>query len=1057
MPPYNLIVPSPSTSKAKAVFIGLLCTLPGSLPDSGSVTEICDKSKPNKRTESLHTHSEKALNEMLDNTPGNIFLFKKTSKEEATEIRTRAMETSSSIAAGIQELEARNINYAISVRRKMEYGTGLKKGTPLCRPTPETQAILDDIEKVCPKQVAAVKKVLTTVEDLAELLPGSITVPFKYFLDEVSAVLSFLKRTYAPTELLSAAVPVAFAKYKTKYWNAVMELAGEEAAKDLQACVDVLLDSQQIDSYMKFVKKFRRMPSDPSSEKFDVAFGILSKVDEGMTSAFRDLIVCLHETVERQVDSLGNALQVNREEMKDEEIKSQIDQLDICTGNYLKCFHSIAQELARGGDVSGSKKKVQLQAVMRDRITNVHLTSWPCLETCLERLCDPSVVEVIKSKVQTLTKQLFDEHSGSVIDSVYMSRLWSLATSFMGTRDISIDDHKTMSPMLIDLLKIVKQVASSDPEESPNVPDKIKPGDRVAMCGVLGYVSKPKAAALYTFLNRLEELLKLVEFEAFASSEALALIEKLLNVDYHIIKAIEDEGHFLDVHGNLDVEECDEIMTSTFNNYFNECWNAVTAVLGGGEKAEAIRNFEKMAADILNWKDPQHKLDSRRSSIMKAVQELSNINVAWYLLGMFQFLQGVSSESWRWYKYTQDMWDNGFCLKFRPGTNLMHYSLTREGDGMVCLPAPTPFNQLQRLDLATEQVLGSDDTVHRIQANCYDDDLAQWAYNTFAGRANTDDLDYSQYGDAHRDPYRGYKLLRRVEERGIKTSCQQQFKSQWYDATNQIIKSLCNEALAQDNAKYNVSEEAKPRARLLGDEYEFQLVTGFQGLDFKSDVEQSNYQGFIMCLDTALPENDEVMDKALNTVSYLDKIVAQRRCRWRTHNGRERDVNIFYSTLNVERDGKIYIHNSDHQGYIDRCWPGPLEKTEALASGDADDVSEGNRVMSGKEIAEMIAEEGLNQVKGRGYETHRANWTAERAGLRSEFESRYIGNAFNLGEPLERCATEPCEAVNVLTPCVAGVMGTIGSVFAVKKLWNRYKVQRNKQYERVTDEEEGAV
>eukprot|EP01053_Blabericola_migrator_P007085 Blabericola_migrator_1__7084@NODE_3593_length_1653_cov_10_885246_g2230_i0_p1_GENE_NODE_3593_length_1653_cov_10_885246_g2230_i0NODE_3593_length_1653_cov_10_885246_g2230_i0_p1_ORF_typecomplete_len520_score67_59_NODE_3593_length_1653_cov_10_885246_g2230_i0931652 len=519
-------------------------------------------------------------------------------------------------------------------------------------------------------------------------------------------------------------------------------------------------------------------------------------------------------------------------------------------------------------------------------------------------------------------------------------------------------------------------------------------------------------------------------------------------------------------------------MTSTFERYFKDCWSHVAAVLEGGDQEEAARVFEGMAAGILNWKDTEQKLDSGKSQIIESVKRVANMNVAWYLTGMLQFLQGASSERWLWYKYTQDMWTNALCLRLRPGNNHVHFSLIKdkngEEDAVVCLPRPTPYNYIRRLELAAEQILGSDDSVWDIQHNCHDDRLTHWWANTFHRRDNRDEIDYSPHGDSEWNMrlFRGSELLNYTKKRNIDTSCRDQFTARWYDATHQLTRSICNEALTANDEKYKISEKSLTR-RLLGDEYEFRLLTGFQGPNYRSDVRNSNYQGFIMCFDTNTPTDWDIRHRVFTVTTMFDKVMTRRRCKYKTYRGEKRDVRLFYTGLTIQRDGSIWIHNDDHEGYIGNCWPTLLEEVQGLEAKprktrDVSNVTQSTQSMSHKEIVEAFAKaekEGLIQVNDYygnfvGQQNATANWTATQAALQSDLDSGYIQNALAFGEPLPRCATGPCEYMEAIAPYlpyVAGIVGTVGTVFTAKKVWERFKSRPNKDYKPVSGEETTAV
>eukprot|EP01053_Blabericola_migrator_P002536 Blabericola_migrator_1__2535@NODE_1714_length_3938_cov_10_293981_g1109_i0_p1_GENE_NODE_1714_length_3938_cov_10_293981_g1109_i0NODE_1714_length_3938_cov_10_293981_g1109_i0_p1_ORF_typecomplete_len1134_score200_99MMS22L_N/PF14910_6/0_0046_NODE_1714_length_3938_cov_10_293981_g1109_i0533454 len=1129
MPPYNLAVSPSSTGGDKAaIFMGLLCTLPSLSPGwSSNDANLCSETHPVKKMKGekpFYIPDEKALDEILEGKPGRVYLFKKASEEETSRVRDMAIQSDPTVAAGIKALESQGLSYVIEVRRKIDLirgggdgaldlwdVTGIDEKSPLYRQALKNHAILQDIEGIDNEQCAAVKKILTTVGNLVRITPNSpaksAAVKFNYFLDEVAEVLSSLRKTNAPKALLPCAVLAVFAKYKTKYWDGVMKLAGDETATELQTCSDVLLDTQHVNNYLDLVEKARLAPPGPSCEAFDVAFGVLSEVDDKMTSAFRNLIVYLHDTVKPQVDSVGKvrALRVN-EELKDEEVESQIHELDICLRNYLQCFYSIVQDFVRIERMPVPDKKTRLQAVMHNQIAGVNRKFWPALESCLEKLCDKSTVEYIRSKVRILTEHLTSEsqrtNQPATVENEQHKGSWGLISSivkgFIGTKDEvkeeRVNDKEITSPLFFDLLEIVEQletygqIPSSTPDESPNVPETILPGDRVAICGALGFVSKPKAAALFTYLNRLQKLLQSVQYEVIAEKEELDSIEKFLNVDYDIMKTIQDKGHSLGLYGKMDLADCGDIITSTFAERFRECWSHVSAVLEGGDEEEAIKDFEKMAKDVMIWRDPEQELDLPKSQMIQMISKIAGINAAWYLAGMFQFLQGVlggedwkwwkpSRERWRWFEVTQDMWTNGVCLKLRPGMNSINYALGNGGHAMLCLPPPTTpadplkSNRVDRLDVAAKQSIASQDEHNKLRSKCFDGFVSA-AIGHFSRRKTKDEVYYSYRGNPLWGTIsaRQSDLLEHFKKNGIDTSCPDQFQSRWYDASDQVIQSMCNEALKRHLLKSKIE---RPRGKHLLEEYKFKLVTGFEGPNFRSDASDSHYQGFVMCLDTSTPSSDEIMNKISNPResldSYASDVMAQRNCKWRTFRGKERDISIFYSNLKIERDGKIFIRDSHHEGYIGSCWPKLLEELEAIkAQRSPRDVGNGTQPhgpMSPKEIVEAFARaerEGffkVNEYYGHlgdeGNETHPLNGTAA---WHPGFDVRNI-TGVGLGEPIEGYGGQPganIEAIMPYWPYVVGAIGTIGAAVMARKVWNCLKTKpdkQDKQYTPVTGEE----
>eukprot|EP01053_Blabericola_migrator_P002877 Blabericola_migrator_1__2876@NODE_1825_length_3732_cov_152_160709_g1171_i0_p1_GENE_NODE_1825_length_3732_cov_152_160709_g1171_i0NODE_1825_length_3732_cov_152_160709_g1171_i0_p1_ORF_typecomplete_len1127_score237_19_NODE_1825_length_3732_cov_152_160709_g1171_i01943574 len=1122
MPSYNLTVSPSSTVGGKAVFMGLLCTLQAqglSIMDNESAAALCDQTTPRKKTTRQrlpYITDEAALDEILDKEPGTIYVVKKTSEEEASSVRAMAIQSDPIIAEGIKALEAHNMDYVIELIPKNDLIkgrgdgaldlwdiSGIDTSSPLYRVALKNQASLNEIEAIHVDQAAALKHILTTVGNLVRIAPNSPAkneaAQFRYFLNEISEVLSSLKKTNAPKTLLPGAVSAVFAKYKDQCWDGLMKLAGGEAAKELQACADVLLDPQHVSNYFKFVETAQLTPPGPSCEEFDVAFGLLSEVDTETTSLYRDLIVYLHDTVKPQVDSLdkAHALQVNAG-MKREELESQISQLNICIRNYIQCFYNIAQDFAQIERMSVPDKKARLQACMYSRIAGVSRKFWPALEGCLEELCDATVVKDIRSKEEALRKQLVarplqsgqlasDEQSASVEDTSSesaWSRMSSYITNLLSSKNgvkegdmTNKHDQESMSPMFSDLLEIVDQlktygqIASSSPEESPDVPDTIVPGDRVAICGALGFVSKPKAAALFSYLKRLQKCLEFIEYEGIGKEEELASIKKFLNVDYHIMKAIQDEGHPLGVHGNMDTEECDKIMTSTFDKYFKECWPHISGVLEGGGQEESIEGLEGMATDIANWRDPGQELDPKSSQVIQNIKKLADIRVLWYVAGMLKFLQGASSEG-RWYNMTQDLFSNGLCPSLSGGSHRVWHSHSPSSPWMVCLPPITAKNKVKALDLVAKQSLGSFDQFDSIRQKCLEQK------NTLSSANITYDDDFLHY-DLKGNPHWEWRsqlksmgqinatdLMGYAQEHGLDISCNRAFAARWYDATDQVIKKLCNEALHRTLEVRPIHPKPWPEdpGRLSLIKYKFNLVTGFPGDRFKKTKSKRNYQGFVVCGNGTALSDKKVMSKFKKPKSYKAARMAQRLCKAKEFKNRSRDVSIFYSTVTIEPNGKIFISNQDHKGRLGSCWPALDKELEAVRKGhrlrktrEVSNVTLGGQARSEEEIVEAFAEaekEGLIQVNEYYGDfadqwNDTLNWTATQAALQLD------GASLGVGKPIEGCSSELCatsEALLSYWPYVLGAVGTIGTLFTAKKVWEGRKAHSGRDYRQVTKE-----
>eukprot|EP01053_Blabericola_migrator_P002784 Blabericola_migrator_1__2783@NODE_1797_length_3779_cov_47_214978_g1080_i2_p1_GENE_NODE_1797_length_3779_cov_47_214978_g1080_i2NODE_1797_length_3779_cov_47_214978_g1080_i2_p1_ORF_typecomplete_len1152_score258_55Inhibitor_I34/PF10466_9/0_061Retrotran_gag_2/PF14223_6/8_1Retrotran_gag_2/PF14223_6/1_1e02Retrotran_gag_2/PF14223_6/3e03_NODE_1797_length_3779_cov_47_214978_g1080_i22833738 len=1146
MPSYNLTVSSSSMMDSKVVCLGLLCTVPTlslSVADDEGVGAICSQATPDRKTIKKMRGSklpcitdEAALDKFLENETGDVHVVKQADPDEASHILNMAIQSDPRIAAGIKMLEAQGVSYVIEMRRKHDLikgsgdgalgvcdPEGIDVGSPLYTEARKNQASLSAIRDVDVEQGAAVGKLLTTLGNLVRISPDSPhkkqATHFKYFLDEVNEVLSHLKRTHAPEALLPCAVTAVFAKYKHECWDAVMRLAADDAAKDLQACADVLLDTQHVNNYLKFMEEAESTPPGPSSKAFNVAFGLLKAVDTETASAFRDLVVCLHDTVKPQVESLDKvrSLQVN-EGVKDGEVESQVNQLNICIRNYLQTFYNIAQDFVRIERMSVPDKKAHQQAAMHDRLAGVSRKFWPALESCLKSLCDSTVVEDIKSKAQTLTKQLTaasirasqlasDAESTTVKDlssDSYWSRLYSLLGSLLGNQDGVKEEDSTkkpdgdnMSPMFADLLEIMEQlktygqVASASPEESPNVPDNIQPGDHVAICGALGFVSKPKAAAVFSYLRKLQSCLEFVNYRAIAKEEERASIEKFLNVDHHMMKAIQDEGHSFGVHGDTDPGHSDQIMTSIFDRYFKECWPHISAVLEGGDQKVSSEKLKEMASDISTWKAPGQEEFSESSQGYQNLKKLVPINVLWYLVGMSQFIKGAASEIWEWQPMTQQMWDEGFCPYF-VGAGSATKVLPRFSnklEWMLCLPQKTADNEIAYLNAGPEQAKYYYDHVDHTK-QC-DSQIPPIFVNK-----GMDLLYFKQDGSP--DWARRAKEWNNVQNAlvnqrdvmldtvrsGIDISCHKAARYRWYDANSKVLKILCNEALDVALKKGPLVQDpySIPRRRnkvasrrpLLAD-YEYRLVTGYPGPEFNSKEYKGKYQGFVICTDMATPTDEEVKKRVLDADALKNEPKARRYCRnkhftFKTQNGRvsnyfTRTIKIFNSTVKIDRRGRIFVSNDDHAGRIGTCWNTIKQELEDLGflqvkklqnerkprqTRDVSNVTQSDPITS-EEIVEAFAkaeEEGLIKVdEYYGDFSDQWNdtdspfgWTADPSALQLD------GASFDPGKSMTSS-----EALLSYWPYVLGFAGTIGTIFTAKKVWDSFKTRPGKDYRQVTE------
>eukprot|EP01053_Blabericola_migrator_P002843 Blabericola_migrator_1__2842@NODE_1812_length_3753_cov_25_872762_g1080_i3_p1_GENE_NODE_1812_length_3753_cov_25_872762_g1080_i3NODE_1812_length_3753_cov_25_872762_g1080_i3_p1_ORF_typecomplete_len1127_score236_31_NODE_1812_length_3753_cov_25_872762_g1080_i33323712 len=1121
MPSYNLTVSSSSMMDSKVVCLGLLCTVPTlslSVADDEGVGAICSQATPDRKTIKKMRGSklpcitdEAALDKFLENETGDVHVVKQADPDEASHILNMAIQSDPRIAAGIKMLEAQGVSYVIEMRRKHDLikgsgdgalgvcdPEGIDVGSPLYTEARKNQASLSAIRDVDVEQGAAVGKLLTTLGNLVRISPDSPhkkqATHFKYFLDEVNEVLSHLKRTHAPEALLPCAVTAVFAKYKHECWDAVMRLAADDAAKDLQACADVLLDTQHVNNYLKFMEEAESTPPGPSSKAFNVAFGLLKAVDTETASAFRDLVVCLHDTVKPQVESLDKvrSLQVN-EGVKDGEVESQVNQLNICIRNYLQTFYNIAQDFVRIERMSVPDKKAHQQAAMHDRLAGVSRKFWPALESCLKSLCDSTVVEDIKSKAQTLTKQLTaasirasqlasDAESTTVKDlssDSYWSRLYSLLGSLLGNQDGVKEEDSTkkpdgdnMSPMFADLLEIMEQlktygqVASASPEESPNVPDNIQPGDHVAICGALGFVSKPLAAAVFSYLKRLQSCLEFVDYRAIAKEEERASIEKFLNVDHHMMKAVEDEGHSFGVHGNSDPKGCDQIMTSVFAKCLEECWPHISAVLEGGDQEALSEKLKEMASDISNWKDPGHEVNPESTKWYQNIKKLVPINALWYLAGMSQFIKGAVSEEWIWHEWTRKLWREDICPMLRPGRNLLRRAYLRDSPWVLCLPRDPDEHR----DYAFRQILIDWESFDPFQVKCIT--------HSSAVNLEKSDVVYLENGDIDRPLNRSINrkaLGLYAGNVGLDLSCRRKFASGWYDASDQVLNMLCNEALNSTLLKgFPVPtpnpKHPTPSVRPQFADYEFRLMTGEEGYGFRNKRPKAKYLGFVLCTRKESLTDGTVMRRIVGHKSWKKRMFAQNQCNgpfltYLSNDGYNVEewlgVKVLYSTVNIEQNGNIFVSNYDHDRTVDNCWSALDREFEALGLGinvqhtrDASSVAQcpvdylspNGQCMSQEAIVKAFAE-----AKREGWISVNKRWGhfAGQGGDTSPITT-LSPPALGISDGAEN-HTRVSEALMAYWPYVFGVAGTIGAFFSAKKVWNCFKASPGKGYKQVTE------
>eukprot|EP01053_Blabericola_migrator_P002995 Blabericola_migrator_1__2994@NODE_1868_length_3624_cov_88_885578_g465_i1_p1_GENE_NODE_1868_length_3624_cov_88_885578_g465_i1NODE_1868_length_3624_cov_88_885578_g465_i1_p1_ORF_typecomplete_len1138_score227_61Inhibitor_I34/PF10466_9/0_068PELOTA_1/PF15608_6/2_2e02PELOTA_1/PF15608_6/4_3_NODE_1868_length_3624_cov_88_885578_g465_i11493562 len=1135
MPSQNLTVSSSSTIDSKAVFLGVVCTLANQpIDDEGVFDAYHQPDEKNARNKSPYISDVASLAKLLKAEPGEVCVVKQADQDEANHILKMAIQSDPMIAEGIKMLKAQGLSYVIEVIPKHDLikgsgdgalgvgdPEGIAIGSPLYFQARQNQASLNAIRDVDIEQHAAVTKLLSTLGNLVRISPNSPhkkrAVHFKYFLDEVSEVLSHLKETHAPTALLPCAVTAVFAKYKHKCWDAVMRLAADDAAKDLQACADVLLDAQHVHNYLKFMEDVEVTPPGPSREEFDVAFGLLSKVDEEIASAFRDLIVYLHDNVKPQVESLDKvgAVQVN-DGSEDGEIESQVDQLNICIRNYLQTFYNIAQDFVEIERLSIPDKEAQLQAAMHNRIAGVSRKFWPTLESCSKNLCDATVVENIKSKAQRLTKQLtasllradettIDAESTTADNSsaeTYWGQIYSFLGSLLGNKDGVKEevitkriDEDSMSPLFSDLLEIMEQlkfygqVASASPEESPNVPDDIQPGDHAAICGALGFVSKPKAAALFTYLKRLQSCLELVNYKSYASEKEIGSIEKFLNVDYYMMKAIQDKGHSFGVHGNVEPEGCDQMMTSVFEKYFKECWPRISAVLEGGDQEAASEKLKEMASDISNWKDPGQELDPENSRSYQNIKKSFGVNVLWYLVGMSQFFKGTAgkgkekwpdmsqffkryarNEIWEWHDMTRKLWTNAICPYIVPGVMEMRRTHLRNRPWVICMPRGTKHESIDAIDLARAQTYFDEDIydINDLRLRCLK-----------PVEVTNSKLYLSEEGDpdwAPQTPSTGSEredLMIYAKKHGVDLSCRRSFAFRWYDASDRVINMLCNEALHSSLSRgplvqdpYLKNKPAKTRSLL--NAYEFRLVTGDGGFELKESVPGAKYLGFLLCSGKRDMTDEQLMNRVVRHKSSKEQARAQRRCRRKpyefTFGGlygvAPHGVDVFYSTLKIKRNGRILIRDRRDAATLGNCWR--VLEGELRASGfglnsqqNQDVINRKQCPLNGKDPSDQcMSQEAIakafTEAEEKGLIGLKSYYGHPIGQGKNQFNLTTASNALHLSDGAANPATSS-EALMTYWPYVLGVAGSIGAIFSAKRVWDCSKTRPNKGHRKVKE------
>eukprot|EP01053_Blabericola_migrator_P001559 Blabericola_migrator_1__1558@NODE_1410_length_4610_cov_207_185560_g478_i7_p1_GENE_NODE_1410_length_4610_cov_207_185560_g478_i7NODE_1410_length_4610_cov_207_185560_g478_i7_p1_ORF_typecomplete_len1107_score279_72HBB/PF06777_11/1_2e04HBB/PF06777_11/0_38_NODE_1410_length_4610_cov_207_185560_g478_i711004420 len=1098
MPRYNLAVPPSSTTEGKAVLMGLLCTLPTNVniqTENGEGLAAVYEQKNNTQTSKgkrPYIGDMGTLNAIMEQQAGKLYVYRHADKEDAYRLRDTAMQSDPVVAEEIRALESEGVPYVLEFRPRVDliHGRGdgalavwdtegLAEGTPLYRRASQNQAHLKEIEEVNADQVAAIKNILSIVGNMgrnsSDTSVTSKAFRFKYFLTDVCEVLSSLKGTNAPKALLPCAVTAVFAEYKKKYWDdGVMKLADKEAAEELEASAAVLLDERYVADYLKFTKSAEQTPPGPSSEEFDVTFGLLSQVDKDLTSAFRNLIVGLRDTVEPHVESLleevsstleGSLDTSNGQDTENDAAmrKVQLLQLNVCIRNYSQCLYNIALEFVRLHRTAVPNMEAQLQAVMRNHISGVNRKFWPVLESCLEQLCDSSVAKDIKQKYHVLTEQLTNK-------SQLMNQLKEedQPTSVRGVggvegKSIKPEEEATFSNLLkiVESLGFYKQIASSSPEESPLVPETIVPDDRISVCAALGFVNKARAAALFTFLKRLQEYLDHVEYKEIAKEEELPFVEKFRHVDWHILKALQGKEGFSYVHNKMDTEACDKIMTSMFKEYFDECWPHVAAVLEGGDQEDVIEKFKAMAHDISEWRQPAG-LEQKLAQIIKNLKSLVDINTAWFLAGMLGFVQGSEERTFR--PLTQDMWTNALCPRFKPSYNIMYN--TRSDKLRVCLPSTADTDKLQLLDMVEEQ------TLHSYYDFVIKSELCYSSVERFNGYFDSPFLQgvvrYTEDGKAFYkkgEPGSTANILAGAKKMGIDTSCGPAFRAQWYDASRRLITALCAGGVphtppGSEDGRFNMSREMLRH-------HDFRVVTGVPGIELESGKINRGYQGFVMCHEADNPTMKAILDKHLRPQDYLPKdhvadTIAQRTCKYKEYNGKSRDYKVYYSTLKVTENDQILIENPDHRGVIGDCYDRLRAEFDRLRGGarETRDVSQRNQteVLTRGDLLKVIRAAHKDDIEQ--FDEYLANldsnWNEYLANFDSNWNETNVANATMQmqlqGERYEGC-TSPThsffEPMSAHWPIVWSALGA-AAVFATSKaVWNRCKAHFDRGYKAV--------
>eukprot|EP01053_Blabericola_migrator_P009558 Blabericola_migrator_1__9557@NODE_5204_length_847_cov_3_411538_g3317_i0_p1_GENE_NODE_5204_length_847_cov_3_411538_g3317_i0NODE_5204_length_847_cov_3_411538_g3317_i0_p1_ORF_typecomplete_len234_score35_69stn_TNFRSF12A/PF12191_8/0_17_NODE_5204_length_847_cov_3_411538_g3317_i093704 len=183
--------------------------------------------------------------------------------------------------------------------------------------------------------------------------------------------------------------------------------------------------------------------------------------------------------------------------------------------------------------------------------------------------------------------------------------------------------------------------------------------------------------------------------------------------------------------------------------------------------------------------------------------------------------------------------------------------------------------------------------------------------------------------------------------------------------------------------------------------------------------------------------------------AYLPEMLIQRMCKYKKYNGQDRDLDIYNSTLKVDRDGKIFVENTDHRGIIGDClslFEGDRGVHRDLKVQGVDNKRNQTTPLTRKELAEAISmtersettrqNEISSNATDPGIDITSYNLTAQQT-LQKKL----------LGEHYGGC-TGSCErwAVSPYWPIVWSALGA-AAVFATGKMvWNRCKARHGISY-----------